>query len=397
MNTYDEHSNMPLQLTVPEPEQPGLNIAYVYGSLYNPASGVSNYIETVGNYFQRRGNNVNFLVAKSLNENDPRVRSLGRVVMASINGSESGLALPISKKLAQETLEELQPDVLDVQIYTPLFDGRFVSVVSDETAVVGRFHILPASWKVEMLTKGLRLVTRAARRRFDYISSTSKPAQEFARSAVGIESSVIPNPVDIDRFAAGERLPQYDDGKTNIVFLGRLDERKGAQYLLSAISALKEDTLKQVRVIIAGKGPMRPVLESLVSRHQLEDVVEFLGYVEEADKPNLLASADIATFPAVTGESFGIVLVEAMAARAGVVLGGDNPGYRSVLGGVPDTLVDPCDIVGFAARLQELISDQDKCAEIHAYQQQAVSQYGIEVVGPQLAKAYTEALAKRAA
>lgn len=374
-----------------------INIAYVYGGLYNPDSGVSNYVETVGNYFQHQGNNVNFLVAKSMVEDDPRVRSLGQVVMASMNGSETGLALPISRSLARETLEELKPDILDIQMYNPFFDGRFISTVSEQTAVIGRYHILPASRKIDLLTRGLRLVTRSARQRFDYISSTSEPTQKFARSAFGVESSVIPNPVDIAHFATGERLPQYDDGKTNVVFLGRLDERKGAQHLLAAISALSTDTYKQLRVLIGGKGPMRPKLDELVNRYHLENVVEFLGYVEEKDKPNLLASADVAAFPAPTGESFGIVLVEAMAAGAGAVIGGDNPGYRSVLGEFPDTLINPHDIADFARVLNELIDDRDRRAEINAQQKQAVKQYDIGVVGPQLDSAYRLALAKRTA
>lgn len=372
-----------------------LNIAYVYGGLYNPDSGVSNYVETVGNYFEKRGNNVNFLVAKSRAEGDPRVRSLGRVMMTSMNGSETGLAMPITKKLARETLEELNPDILDIQMYNPFFDGRFMSQVTERTAVIGRYHILPASRKIELLTRGLRLVTHSARKRFDYISSTSEPTQEFALRAFGVESEVLPNPVDINHFAAGERLEQYNDGKTNVVFIGRLDERKGVQYLLQAISVLREDTYSELRVLIGGQGSMRPELEELVRKYHLEPVVEFLGYVEEKDKPNLLASADIAAFPAPTGESFGIVLVEAMAAGAGVVIGGDNPGYRSVLGEFPETLIHPQDIASFGQTLQYLIDNPSQRDDIQAVQAEHAQQYDINVVGPKLEAAYVDALAQR--
>lgn len=377
-----------------DPQQ--LNIAYIYGGLYNPDSGVSNYIETVGSYFEQRGNNVNFLVAKSRAEGDPRVHSIGRVVMASMNGSETGLAMPITKKLARETLEELSPDVLDIQMYNPFFDGRFISQVPESTAVVGRYHILPASWRIELLTRGLRLITHSARKRFDYISSTSKPTQEFALTAFGVESEVLPNPIDVNRFAAGERLEQYNDGKTNVVFIGRLDERKGVQYLLEAVSAFHEDTTRELRVLIGGQGPMRSELERLVRKHHLEHVVEFLGYVEEKDKPNLLASADIAVFPAPTGESFGIVLVEAMAAGAGAVIGGDNPGYSSVLGEFPETLVDPQNIASFSQTLQYLIDNPSQRADIQALQAEHVQQYDINVVGPKLETAYQDALKRRA-
>lgn len=374
-----------------------LSIAYVYGGLYNPDSGVSNYVETVGNYFTQEGHNTNFLVARSDVEGDPRVRGLGRVVMMPLNASKTGFALPISKQTVQKTMEELQPDVLDIQMYTPWFDGRFLDVADAKTAVVGRIHALPASVGIEVASRGLRLAARRRLGRFDYVSSTSLPTQEFALSALGIESSVIPNPIDIEHFACGQRLEKYNDGRINIVFLGRLDKRKGTRYLIDALSTLDEVTRKNLRVLIAGKGSLRQDLQDQVQRYGLEETVEFLGYVEEAAKPDLLASADLAVFPAVAGESFGIVLAEAMAAKAGVVLGGDNPGYHSVLGEMPETLFDPKNIPQFAQTLKLFIHDIEERERLHAQQQEAVKQYDISVVGPQLETAYREALARRAA
>src|SRR5581483_312331 len=98
-----------------------------------------------------------------------------------------------------------------------------------------------------------------------------------------------------------------------IVFLGRLVERKGVKYLIKAFNLL-ERNLPDAHLVIAGDGPQRPALEALVKEYNLQAKVSFLGYIEEEDKPSILASAAVACFPSLYGESFGIVLAEAMAA-----------------------------------------------------------------------------------
>ena len=109
----------------------------------------------------------------------------------------------------------------------------------------------------------------------------------------------------------------------------------------------------------------------------------------------MLAGAAIACFPSLHGESFGIVLIEAMAAGAGVVLGGANPGYKTVLGGRPETLVDPKNTRQFAKRLEKFLTDAQLAAQIHSWQQSHVKRYDINEVGPSLVKVYYQAIAKQ--
>lgn len=123
--------------------------------------------------------------------------------------------------------------------------------------------------------------------------------------------------------------------------------------------------------------------------------MRFLGFVPEEQKPDLLASAEVAVFPAMGGESFGIVLIEAMAAGAGVVLGGDNPGYRSVLEDSPPALFYPRDTSDFADRLQAFLTDRKLRSSLHAHQQVAVRQYDVSVVGARVEKFYTQAILQR--
>jgi phosphatidylinositol alpha-mannosyltransferase len=177
------------------------------------------------------------------------------------------------------------------------------------------------------------------------------------------------------------------------VFLGRLVQRKGCEQLIVAFANLSR-RIPEAELVIAGTGPQREKLKKLTKASGLEGRISFLGYIDEKDKPGLLASADIACFPSLYGESFGIVLLEAMAAGAGVVLGGDNPGYRSVLGDQPDLLIDPADTDAFTGKLEQLLEDRRLHRRLHKWQSEAVKQYDIEVVGPKVVDLYRSSIAK---
>jgi phosphatidylinositol alpha-mannosyltransferase len=149
-----------------------------------------------------------------------------------------------------------------------------------------------------------------------------------------------------------------------------------------------------VRVLICGKGPLQAKLENYVQQHHLGHVVHFTGYVSEAEKPAYLASADIAVFPSTGGESFGIVLIEAMAAGAKVVLGGDNVGYQTVLGERPDQLISLHHSEAFAKQLHHFIRSSRARQNASKWQAKAVQQYDTHVVGQQLLALYEQALLK---
>jgi phosphatidylinositol alpha-mannosyltransferase len=221
----------------------------------------------------------------------------------------------------------------------------------------------------------------------------SPAAQEFAKTAFHLDTEVLPCPTDLDRFREGRKLPEYDDDKTNIVFMGRLVKRKGCRYLLDAIESLDISLRSRTRILIAGRGPLLGELQSQTKKAGLEDIVSFLGFVEDEDKPDLLASADIAAFPSTGGESFGIMLLEAMASGSGVVIGGDNDGYRYVLNDRAELLFDPKDVGGFSRTLTDLILKPEKRASLRDYQQELVKEYDIGVLGPRMMEIYMDSLA----
>src|SRR5690606_33299921 len=119
----------------------------------------------------------------------------------------------------------------------------------------------------------------------------------------------------------------------------------------------KNKNLK-VRLIIGGSGPLLRKMKNYINKKSLGDYIKMEGLIAEKDKANFLASADVAVFPSIGGESFGIVLVEAIASGSRVVIGGNNPGYNYVLGGVTDTLVNPTDPNEMAMKIIRLLDDE---------------------------------------
>jgi phosphatidylinositol alpha-mannosyltransferase len=156
-----------------------------------------------------------------------------------------------------------------------------------------------------------------------------------------------------------------------------------------------------VRFVFCGGGPLEQKVhvkaKELQKRAQLSnDSILFTGRISEEDKPHYLASADIAVFPSLSGESFGIVLIEAIASGAGVVLGGNNPGYSSVLQDVPLAIFDPRSPESFAERLHSLISDKVLSEKIAQKERNTISKFDVSVVASQLVKIYEDAVQKRA-
>lgn len=158
--------------------------------------------------------------------------------------------------------------------------------------------------------------------------------------------------------------------------------------------AIVNKQLPQSRLVIGGNGPQRSKLESLVKSLGLSGNVEFKGFIDETDKPRFLASAAIACFPSLYGESFGIVLAEAMAAGSGVVLAGNNPGYASVMQDLPEVLVDPRQPSVLAAKILHILRDEQLFNSIHRKQADLVKQYDVNVVGAQIESFYARAIDK---
>ncbi len=377
--------------------QPARRIGFVLDDTLDKPDGVQQYVMTLGSRLSSQGHEVHYLVGESKRQDVEHMHSLARNVSVSFNKNRMSIPLPVDRRKLRQLLGELQLDVLHVQMpYSPMFAARVITASQPTTAVIGTFHILPFSRIESIATRMLSVWLKRSLSRFDHIVSVSEPARDFALESFGVKSEVLPNVIDMSVLRKPKKR-RTDNDSVHIVYLGRLVSRKGCGYLLQALHELllQQPQLK-LSVTICGKGPDRERLERYVNSHGLAEVVTFAGFVDEQHKAACLASADIAVFPSVGGESFGIVLIEAMAAGAGVVVGGDNPGYRSVLGS-EETLFDPRDITAFAELLGRLTADASLRAKIHKQQQSQVEAYDVKVVGQRLQAVYEQAIAKRRA
>lgn len=373
-----------------------LKVALVLDDSLDKPDGVQQYVLTVGEYLRHLGHDVHYLVGETTRTDIPNIHSLSSNVKVRFNQNRMSIPLPSSVKKIRKLLVHEEFDIVHVQMpYSPQLAGRIIKNVSDQTAVVGTFHIAPHSKLVHFGNWLLRQVTGKSLARFDEIISVSQVAQDFAWETFGVESSIIPNTIRLEPFYVAKPFSKYLDTKT-IVFLGRLVERKGCQQLLNAITKLRNlDGRRDYKVIICGIGPLESSLKEYVRANKLGDVVEFAGFITEADKPRYLASADIAVFPSTGGESFGIVLLEAMAASRGAVLAGNNPGYASVIGERPEALFDPHDADQLAEKLQAYLVSDTARAKARSWQQQYVRQYDVPNVVDEILVLYDQALHKR--
>ena len=372
-----------------------LKIGFVFDDSLDSSDGVANQVKTLGSWLSQQGHQVRYLVGQTkLQEwEGGRVYSLARNQRVTFNGNRVSIPFPANRRRIKEVLASENFDVLHVQMpYSPFMAQRVIRAAASNVAVVGTFHILPAGRLASLGSHGLRLTYGRNLRRFFKIVSVSSPAADFAKRAFGISSSILPNVINLKKFSPASKKGQQTGD--HIVFLGRLVDRKGCQYLIETFALLHKKRPSTV-LTIGGDGPERAKLESLAVRKGLKlgQSINFLGFVNEADKPALLAGADIACFPSLYGESFGIVLLEAMAAGSGVVLAGDNPGYRSVLGARPELLIDPRDTLNFAAQLDKLLSNKSAGEELHRWQTNEVKRYSVDEVGPELVSLYHQAIA----
>lgn len=371
------------------------SIGFLYDDSLDTNNGVSQYVKSVGAWLSANGHQVTYLVGESKLKTwaGGEVYSLSKNVRVAWGGNRLSVSVVPKIKLIKKIVKQKDIDVMHVQVpYSPLMAQIVISSLGSQTALVGTVHIFPANAVTVFGSKVLKVIYGKSLNRFDATVSVSKAAQQYAADVFKIKSAIVPNAIDISKFRVEQTLKP--GANKEIVFLGRLVQRKGCEELLRAFKVLIK-TLPSATLTIAGDGPLRQKLKRIVASEGLRNSVKFLGYVDEKDKPKILANADIACFPALGGESFGIVLIEAMAAGARVVLGGDNPGYASVLGEKSEALVNPRDSVSFADRLERFLTDEDHIQRLHEYQQKQVMQYDINVVGQQLLDTYARAVASR--
>lgn len=363
-----------------------MRIALVIDDSLDRPDGVQQYMTTLGDYYQSQGHEAHYITTKTKQAVYPNIHNLGYSIKTKFNGNVLTMPLPLKKRKAKRLLKNEAFDVVHVQLpYSPFFSGTLISLLPKHTALFGTFHILPYNAMSKLGTRLLGAISVFSLRRFDNLYSVSQPAQEFAKKHYGIDTQILPNAIATESFKNSAKQPEL-----RVVFLGRLVKRKGCEHFLrimAKVSAVEPSFL----IEIAGDGPERAKLEHLAETLGLSDRIAFHGFVDEQQKRQLLANATVAVFPSLGGESFGIVLVEAMSAGA-VVIAGDNPGYRSVMHGNNDQLIQPNNVAESAEKILVYLTDAQKRKHAIEWQNNLLQSYDVKVVGDKLLKEYAAIL-----
>lgn len=300
--------------------------------------GVQDHITHLAAELRSRGHSVRILTPAT----GPRARQveyglyrLGWAAPVRVNGSVARVSIaPDVKGRIRNLLEREQFDML--HLHEPFASALSLTILRlsgvSNALYVATFH----AYARRGLTSTSEWAYASAKpflghyfRRLDGRIAVSRPAYEFVSRFFPGQYRIIPNGVDVGRFRPGiAPLPRYADGKLNVLYLGRIEQRKGAKYLLRAIPIIRQH-YPETRFIIAGDGPLRPAFEKFVTQAGWRDVL-FPGRVPVDELPALYASADVFVAPNTGGESQGVVLLEALAAGRPVVAS-DIPGFRSVI------------------------------------------------------------------
>lgn len=255
-----------------------------------------------------------------------------------------------------EVFEQEQFDVLHFhEPWIPFWSRQLVvrSKAAHVATMHGRFL---DTMTAKTLTTVITPYTKPMIKYFDVFTAVSEPATDYFKTLSHRPVIIVPNAIDIEKYQNSPVSAIHHPKTKTILYIGRLENRKGLKYLLRAFELLAKRR-KDVQLLIAGSGPDEKRLRQYVRDNKISRVT-FLGYISEEDKIYHLHKADLFCSPAHYGESFGIVLLEAMAAGCPIVAG-DNVGYQSVMADTGAiSLVNPLDTVDFARRLELMAFNQ---------------------------------------
>jgi phosphatidylinositol alpha-mannosyltransferase len=334
-----------------------MKIALVSPYDYPYPGGVTEHIHHLEKEFVRRGHVVKIIAPSSTSKHElsDNIYRIGGIVPVSVSGSIARITLsPGSYRWVKQILSRERFDV--VHLHEPLMPVLcLVALRHSKSVNIGTFHAYREGNFAYLA--GKQVLKRFIGRLHGRIA-VSPPAREMVSRYFPGDYEIIPNGIDAEYFGSAEitPLPQFSDGKLNVLFVGRMEKRKGLRYLLRAWGAISRQ-YPETRLIVIGEGDLRTECERYVAENRLPNVV-FAGFVTNAELPRYYRTAHIFCAPSTGFESQGIVLLEAMAAGRPIVASG-IAGYASVItDGVQGWLVPPGDSTSLGVAIGSLLGNE---------------------------------------
>ncbi len=357
--------------------------------------GVVNHIMSLGSHLAEMGHEVKFIAPASspITTLGDRFIHIGKPRAIPVSGSVARVT--ISPRLSTKITEMLEKENFDIiHLHEPLMPMLCTTVLRmSRTANVGTFHAFDG--KGYNIAKPFGpIIFKRWFSKLDGHVAVSKPAKNFVNKYFPADYKIIPNGIDTRHFSPNVvPIDELFDGKLNILFVGRLEKRKGAAYLLKAYEQVKRD-IPNSRLIIVGPGTkLRDKYEKLVKKLDLKDVV-FAGYTNYEELPRYYKTADVFCAPATGWESFGIVLLEAMAVGKPIVAS-NIEGYASILTHRAEgLLVPPKDEKSLAQALTSLLNDEKLRQEMGAKGILKAKDYDWKCVAKRVEALYSKVLSE---
>ncbi len=365
-----------------------MKVALVSPYGWDRPGGVQVHVRQLAEALRARGHHT-LVVAPASGPSavrEPGVCIVGRSVGIPYNRSVAPISLdPRVGRRVLAGLAAYGPDVTHVhEPFVPMVS--LAATMRSPAPVVGTFHAYAErSRALAVAAPALRRVWARMRIRL----AVSEAAAAFARRHFDGDVRIVPNGVDVERFARATPATDLPEGR-RLLFGSRLDPRKGFPVAVAAFARLAAE-LPDLHLVVVGDGPERGAVDTLPSAFRARVVM--LGGVSHEQLPAYYAAAHASVAPALGGESFGLVLVEALSARLPVVAS-DIPGYREVIrDGVDGLLVRPNDPVALAAAVRRVLEDAALAARLSEAAARRAERFRWDVVAADIEAAYLDALA----
>jgi phosphatidylinositol alpha-mannosyltransferase len=357
-------------------------------------SGVVHHISCLEQQFTRLGHDVKIIApaSKAVYTLGERFIRIGTPRSLPVSGSVARITLSI--RLASQIKEVFAREKFDIcHLHEPLMPTLCPTVLRlKPVPMVGTFHASGGKPWYTMFSPIMKWYLNRWFRKLDGRIAVSPVAMNYVNKFFPAEYTIIPNGIDTHHFNNNVApFKDFEDGKINILFVGRLEKRKGFDYLWKAFRMVKLE-YPDVRLIQVGPGVrLRNKYQKRISRAGLSDVV-FAGYATYNDLPRYYKTADIVCFPNTGWESFGVVLLEAMSIGKPIVASAID-GFTSVLtDGVEGITVPPRNVEKLAGALFQLIKDEPLRQQMGERGKPKAQQYDWSVIARRLLDFYAATL-----
>ncbi len=363
-----------------------MRIALICPYAWDDAGGVQVHVRGLGEQLRVRGHEVLALTPSRSRPAEPWVVGVGHPLDIPYNASNAPVSPWLStRRHVRAALATFRPDV--VHAHEPLApSASMFATLAARVPVVGTFHAgLDRARTYDLAAPVLRRLAR----RLAVRVAVSERAAATARRRLGGTYEIVPNGIDVRAFSSATPRTDLGAGR-KLLFVGRLHERKGFRTGVEAFGRLAREH-RDLRLVVAGDGQDRSAVAALPA--DLRERVTLLGTVANRELPPVHRACDLFLAPNQGGESFGVILLEAMAAGLPVVAS-DIPGYDEVVtDGVDGLLVPPRDAVALAGAIARVLGDPVLAGGLAEAGRARAAAFDWGVVAARLEELYGEAAA----